>query len=176
MMISVAIVGILASIAIPNFVVYQLRVKTSEARTLVGSIITSQTSFAAEYESYANITAGVPVATPSNDKRLWQSTPCPATCTRSDAQNCISFDCIGFEPPNRVYFQYFSPGTQAIGATPPEFAVGAVGDLDGDNRRSSFCYQSSNNGTGFGVITVPETACLSGIQSATLHNCNPANF
>jgi prepilin-type N-terminal cleavage/methylation domain-containing protein len=175
-MISVAIVGILASIAIPNFAVYQLRVKSAEARTLVGNIITNQTAFSAEFEAYCNITIGIPIGTPTIVKRAWVAAPCDGACARNNIGACSSFECIGFKPPSKVYFQYTAPSRSPSPGIPPEFAVGAVGDLDGDNRQSSFCYQSSNEGSGFGVITAPSTSCLAGVQSATLHNCNPANY
>ena len=41
LMIVVAIIGILAAIAIPNFIRYQLRSKTTEAKTVIGGIKTS---------------------------------------------------------------------------------------------------------------------------------------
>ena len=175
-MISVAIVAILASIAIPNFINYQLKVKTSEARTLVGNIVTTQNSFAAEFEGYANITIGNPAIAPGIGKRNWTRVSCDQNCDRDNLGACQAFDCIGFEPPAPVYFQCFSPGTLPQAGVPSEFAVGAVGDLDGNSQPSSFCFQSSNNGSGFGSITVPETACQAGVESTVLHNCNPANF
>ena|GEM_PF-1322211 len=175
-MISVAIVAILASIAIPNFINYQLRVKTSEARTLVGNIVTTQNSFAAEFEGYANIELGNPSAVPGIGKRNWDRVACDTNCDRDNLAACGAFDCIGFEPPAPVYFQYYSPGTISQAGIASEFAVGAVGDLDGDSRQSSFCFQSSNSGSGFGSITVPQTACQAGVESTVLHNCNPANF
>ncbi|MCK6550651.1 prepilin-type N-terminal cleavage/methylation domain-containing protein, partial [Myxococcota bacterium] len=45
LMIVVAIIGILAAIAIPNFIKYQLKSKTAEARTNMGGIKTNQESF-----------------------------------------------------------------------------------------------------------------------------------
>jgi len=48
LMIVVAIVGILAAIAIPNFLTYQAKAKTSEARTNLGAIFTSMTTYKAE--------------------------------------------------------------------------------------------------------------------------------
>lgn len=45
LMIVVAIVGILAAIAIPNFLTYQARARQSEARVNLGAIFTSETSF-----------------------------------------------------------------------------------------------------------------------------------
>jgi len=175
-MISVAIVGILASIAIPNFIRYQLHVKTSEARTLAGSIITAQTSFAAEFENYANIQLGSPSGGSSILKRPWDSPVCPDTCSRTNPSDCTSFSCIGFEPPSHVFYQYYSPGRLSATNLPAEFAVGVVGDLDGDSRNGSFAYQSSNLGTGFGQVAVPETSCLAGITAGILENCSPANY
>lgn len=55
LMIVVAIVGILAAIAIPNFLTYQARARQSEARVNLGAIFTSQTSFISD--SPANIYA-----------------------------------------------------------------------------------------------------------------------
>jgi type IV pilus assembly protein PilA len=48
LMIVVAIVGVLAAIAIPNFLKYQAKSRTSEARTNLGGIFTSMVAFAAE--------------------------------------------------------------------------------------------------------------------------------
>src|SRR5689334_6155219 len=48
LMIVVAIIGILAAIAIPNFIAYQAKSRQSEAKVNLGAIFTSATAFAAE--------------------------------------------------------------------------------------------------------------------------------
>ena len=48
LMIVVAIIGILAAIAIPNFMVYQARARQSEAKVSLGGLYTTATSFFAE--------------------------------------------------------------------------------------------------------------------------------
>ena len=52
LMIVVAIIGILAAIAIPNFLKYQCKSKQSEAKTNLAAIHTSMTSYMAEYNVY----------------------------------------------------------------------------------------------------------------------------
>jgi type IV pilus assembly protein PilA len=54
LMIVVAIIGILAAIAIPNFLKFQAKSKTSEARTNLGAIFTGETSFFGEANHYSN--------------------------------------------------------------------------------------------------------------------------
>jgi type IV pilus assembly protein PilA len=51
-MIVVAIIGILAAIAIPNFLKFQAKSKQSEAKTNLKSIYTAETSYFAEKNSY----------------------------------------------------------------------------------------------------------------------------
>ena len=53
LMIVVAIIGILAAIAIPDFLKFQARAKQSEAKTNLGAIFTSQTAYFGEYSTYA---------------------------------------------------------------------------------------------------------------------------
>ena len=48
LMIVVAIIGILAAIAIPNFIAYQAKSRQSEAKVNLGAIFTSATAYAAE--------------------------------------------------------------------------------------------------------------------------------
>lgn len=52
LMIVVAIIGILAAIAIPNYMNYQCKAKQSEAKTNLGAIRTSQEAFRAEHDAY----------------------------------------------------------------------------------------------------------------------------
>ena len=52
LMIVVAIIGILAAIAIPNFLAYQARAKQSEAKTNLGGIYTSEIGYFGEYNDF----------------------------------------------------------------------------------------------------------------------------
>jgi type IV pilus assembly protein PilA len=52
LMIVVAIIGILAAIAIPNFLAYQARAKQSEAKTNLGGIYTSQVGYFGEFNDF----------------------------------------------------------------------------------------------------------------------------
>ena len=52
LMIVVAIIGILAAIAIPNFLAYQARAKQSEAKTNLGGIYTSQIGYFGEFNDF----------------------------------------------------------------------------------------------------------------------------
>jgi type IV pilus assembly protein PilA len=66
LMIVVAIIGILAAIAIPNFLQYQMKSRQSEAKTNLQAIRTSEISFQAEQGCYLAINAeGVVIALPA---------------------------------------------------------------------------------------------------------------
>jgi type IV pilus assembly protein PilA len=53
-MIVVAIIGILAAIAIPNFLRFQAKSKQSEAKTNLGGIFTAQISYFGEHNFFGN--------------------------------------------------------------------------------------------------------------------------
>lgn len=54
LMIVVAIIGILAAIAIPNFMQYQAKSKQSEAKTNLGGIYTSEVAYFGEQNAFSN--------------------------------------------------------------------------------------------------------------------------
>ncbi len=58
LMIVVAIIGILAAIAIPNFLQYQMKSRQSEAKTNLQAIKTSEVSFQAERGCYVGVASG----------------------------------------------------------------------------------------------------------------------
>jgi type IV pilus assembly protein PilA len=66
LMIVVAIIGILAAIAIPNFLRFQAKSKQSEARELLSSVYTAEVSYFAEQNTYAVLTTAgfTPASTP----------------------------------------------------------------------------------------------------------------
>lgn len=54
LMIVVAIIGILAAIAIPNFMNYQCKARQSEAKTALGTLRTLQEAYYAQYDTYTD--------------------------------------------------------------------------------------------------------------------------
>ena len=136
LMIVVAIIGILAAIAIPNFLNYQLKSKTAEAKTNIGAIRTSQEAFKAEHDYYAACIAN-PAAVSKGAKQAWDA---GGALVAADG-----WPAIGFSPAGNVYYQYevavgvnFAPAAPATrgGVAAADLAdamcIGAAADLDGD--------------------------------------------
>lgn len=158
LMIVVAIIGILAAIAIPNFIRYQLRSKTSEAKTVNGGIKTSQESFRAEYDAYVQIITGTPQANGArNFKTGWAdgviagSAACANTCNRVSISanmsipSCTSYECIGYRPSGDVYYDYVTSIVDVgVAGMVPEFTTCATADLDSDATVGGFVYGTGN--------------------------------
>jgi type IV pilus assembly protein PilA len=182
LMIVVAIIGILAAIAIPNFIRYQLRSKTSEAKTNMGGIKTNQESFKATEDNYV-VAAGNPAATfNSPTKRPWDSTrTCLTTCNRTLPGACTQFDCAGFKPAGDVYYDYeLERRLAATGAGgSPEFCIAAGADLDGDNALGSFELQTHNDNSvtdNLGILNCANAACPIMIIAWEVQDCMNGSF
>ena len=63
LMIVVAIIGILAAIAIPNFLTYQCKSRQSEAKANLGSIRVGEESYFAEHDTYSAVKSAIGFAT-----------------------------------------------------------------------------------------------------------------
>ncbi len=74
LMIVVAIIGILAAIAIPNFMNYQCKAKQSEAKANLGTIRTGQEAYRAEFDEYAGTMAGIGFSTSGKARYSYATT------------------------------------------------------------------------------------------------------
>lgn len=122
LMIVVAIIGILAAIAIPNFRNYQMKAKTAEASANLGNIKTAQEAYLAENDVYL-VCAANPAAI-------------PVTPTAFVAGG--GFASIGFSPSGPVRYQYAVAITAPAAGTAAAFSATATGDLDNDSTSAVF--------------------------------------
>jgi type IV pilus assembly protein PilA len=120
LMIVVAIIGILAAIAIPNFLTYQLKSRQSEAKTNLQAIKTSEVSFQAERGCYIGVAVEGVVAPVAGTKSVpfnWGGGLPP---TAPGAAWCLAggvfggfFSDIGFKATGNVNYQYGVDSTLA---------------------------------------------------------------
>jgi type IV pilus assembly protein PilA len=127
MMIVVAIIALLATIAIPNYINFQLRAKTSEAKSNLGAIRTCEEAYKAENDVYLACGSN-PASVPSGTKAAWTST-------------AAGWTDIGFEPKGEVYYQY----AVTVGGGGTTFSATATGDLDGDGTTSVYTLDQDGN-------------------------------
>ena len=123
MMIVVAIVGILAAIAIPNFLRFQLRAKVSEAKTNLHSIRVAEISTGASGGTFLPAAKSpVPDGALGGLKHAWV--------------DLGGFSAIGWEPEGEPFFNYHvvtePAGCPAPGTPCTSFTTEAASDLDGD--------------------------------------------
>lgn len=129
LMIVVAIIGILAAIAIPNFIAYQAKSKQTEAKVALGAIFTSAVAFNAESvpNTYLPTAIGQIGYSPSGKPRysFWYAvgavasgTPTYFTLVPSVAGSCDTTSPTVVAP--------------AVAASVTGFTTGAKGGIDGD--------------------------------------------
>ena len=98
LMIVVAIIGILAAIAIPNFMSYRKRARTTEAKRELGSIRTLEESYRAEYDLYATSLPNVGWTTPAGTKKYdYTITGAGATVFTARARGDIDGDTSDYD-------------------------------------------------------------------------------
>jgi type IV pilus assembly protein PilA len=127
-MITVALIGVLAAVAIPNFVKYQARTRRSEGFTHVAGIARAYKGYYAESGRFPDtVNEGYPGSVPnftmlSTKKLVWDS----------DAENF--FNIVGWKPDGQVYYTYEIESDCGVGSCTTEncFTITAHGDVDGN--------------------------------------------
>jgi type IV pilus assembly protein PilA len=185
LMIVVAIIGILAAIAIPNFIRYQLKAKTAEVKTNMGGIKTSQESFKAENDGYSGLDAHPTAWDVTGTKFSWNDggtgpADCLTACNRTALDQCTTFKCIGFAPSGDVYYQYAGTVQQPLAGTIAAYAVEAQADLDADGTNGNFFF-GSPVATGDTTALAPtlfatDGRCGGTMPSGEVIHCLPSNF
>lgn len=126
LMIVVAIIGILAAIAIPNFLRFQLKAKSSEGKTNLAAIRTAEQSYYSEFGVYVSATAS-PTANGQNQKVAFTNGGMPAG---------TGFDQLGWSPEGLVFFNY----GVAVDAPGSSYTASAGADIDADGTPQSWGY------------------------------------
>ncbi|HEB89082.1 MAG TPA: prepilin-type N-terminal cleavage/methylation domain-containing protein [Deltaproteobacteria bacterium] len=154
LMIVVAIIGILAAIAIPNFLRFQLKSKSSEGKVNIAAIRTAEESYLAEFGAYvATATENPLVASVGTTKTPFLNTP------------GIDFDLLGWAPEGSVFFSY----STVAQAAPAAYSIQGQADIDGDGVLQAWGYVKTIPG---GVVGMPIGQCVAtgiagGVNPAT---------
>ncbi len=162
LMIVVAIIGILAAIAIPNFVRFQLRSKSSEGKTNLAGIRTAQESYFAEYGNYVPAAISPAMLTvPPSSKQAFVDTGAAGA----------NFNTIGWAPEGQVYFRY-----QAILGVNGDYIAAAEADIDADAAMTlqGWAYARTPNGVA-PVVNATLGTCGVGVWDVTAMVANLPN-
>jgi len=153
LMIVVAIIGILAAIAIPNFMRFQLKAKAGEGKTNLAAIRTAEESYMAEFGTYVSA-AVAPSALPGAMKVAWAVTSPSGYLT------------IGWAPEGAVYYQY----EVTVGGTGTDFWAVAESDIDANGTFNDWAYVKPVPGATTTTAGAPSiTACANtGVLDPTL--------
>ena len=142
LMIVVAIIGILAAIAIPNFLQYQSRARQSEAKVNLGGVFVSETAFLADNNRYSNF-AGIGYTLAGTTNRYTYYAPpnngqgAGGTTQGQDvfytlAGSAGSGGTLQAPNPSSAPQYQAAQAATATGTTPSMFTAAAVGNLDSD--------------------------------------------
>jgi len=148
-LLAVAIIGVLAAIAIPDFLRFQMRAKTSECKSNLKAIAVAEESYRAENDTYVLATAQ-PATVPRARKASWPVSSCSAPAWSSHG-----FCLLGWMPEGDIYYQY-----EVVAASSPSAGVGrldvftadADADIDGDGATSSFGFVKGTDPTGANAV------------------------
>ncbi len=160
LMIVVAIIGILAAIAIPNFLRFQLRARAGEGKVNLAAIRTAEEGYTAEFSTYVVGTAS-PVAQTaaalSGDKQNWTDNG--------------GFGTIGWVPEGETYYSYSvtvgPAGCPAAGNPCTFYNAEGTSDIDDDAALNWWGYVKPNvAGTTIAGTICPNTGVYNAITAS----------
>ena len=125
LMIVVAIIGILAAIAIPNFLAMQLRAKRAELPSNLDGIRTAEKAYHAEWDGFTSASV-TPATQPGR------------TPVNFEAGGFGSFQNLGWVADGKVRGQYSSVATNAPSNVDDDFVASATSDVDGDGATAAY--------------------------------------
>jgi len=157
LMIVVAIIGILAAIAIPNFLRFQLKAKSSEGKTNLAAIRTAEESYYAEFGLYVSAFE-TPTSPSKNLKQKFDNT----------STNGLDkgFDRLGWSPEGYVFFSY----EVGQAATYSQFTATAEADIDADGTVQTWGYKKGSAAAKGGHVCV-----LANLVPETVGPCTAAS-
>ncbi len=153
-MIAVTIIGILATIAIPQFMTYQLRSKSAEAKSNLAAILVAEEAYFSEFGVYV-AAAPEPALVPG------------AATAEFDAAGS-DFAQLGFAPEGRVYFSYgILTSADELG-----FSADAGADIDANGIVQFWGYAKPD---GAGALTAGQVGCnTAALAPLVVGPCDPA--
>jgi len=140
LMIVVAIIGILAAIAIPNFLAMQLRSKRAELPSNLDGVRTAEKAYHAEWDAFTTAVA-TPAAAPGR------------TQINFTTGGLTAFQNLGWVADGKVRGQYSVTAAPGASSQTDDFTATAQADVDGDaalshyecNRAEKASMLSANN-------------------------------
>ena len=156
LMIVVAIIGVITSVAIPNFMTYQARSRRSEAFANLSAIGRVQKTYYATKGEFFDSTL------PRPDYTLPAYGGLGAHKMRWDADSEAGWGGLGWQPDGSVWYSYQSNVCCADGLC---FTASAYGDVDDDGFPSALMYVQPQVDSAGNIVT----ECASGMPA-------PLNF
>jgi prepilin-type N-terminal cleavage/methylation domain-containing protein len=165
LMITVGLIGIISTLAIPGLLRFQLRTKVAEGHTNIAAIRKAEESYYAEYNLYVSAQPAMPV-TVGRLKTPWGLA----------ATDAHSFNTMGFSPEGELYFQY------AVTSNSTSYTIAARSDIDGDSTFNTWGYVKPKLGSSTSVVGPFGTCSASGVIDPStrtpnrLHTIGPCDL
>jgi type IV pilus assembly protein PilA len=150
LMIVVAIIGLLSSVAISNFKRFQMKSKSSEAKVNLAAIRTAEEAYFSEYGVYV--------------ETLAEPATIPGLSSTGFDDSAMGYATLGWIPEGNVYFSY-GVGITADGTG---FSADAGADIDGDTVNQYWVYARTDTA---GNRAIAKVGC--DVSTVTLGSVNP---
>lgn len=136
LMIVIAIVGILATVAVPSFVRYQNRARRAESFANLAGLGTSQKAYFAEFGRFVGAEM-VPSTATGVD---------PGPVKRTSETVAAEFSTVGWYPEGNIYYDYDTNTGSYSGSCNCDscFTSTAYGDVDGDGEIALIMFTHPN--------------------------------